>query len=257
VNGHAQVRGATLAYEQAGTGLDVIWGHGLSQTRRDENVLALIDWSRVPARVTRYDARGHAGYHWDALARDQLALADHLGIDTYVAAGASMGCGTALHAAVQAPRRVAALVLVIPPTAWETRATQAEMWAQSAATIEHDGVEPMIEARAAMPLPDPLASRPDQRERQAEATRRWDPTRLAHVMRGAAGADLPSRDAVAAIVTPTLILAWTGDPVHPLTTADELASLIPHADTHVASTAEDLAGWTDLMAAFVAEHHTA
>lgn len=255
------VRGARLAYERSGDGPDLIWGHGLSQSRADESVLSLVDWSRIPARVTRYDARGHGesestpdleGYSWAELALDQLALADALGIDRYVAAGASMGCGTALHVGVRAPDRVRGLILVIPPTAWETRAAQAELWAQSATVIETEGVEAMIAARAALPAPDPFVDDPGYRDRSAAATRRWDPARLAHVMRGAARADFPTRDEIAAITTPTLILAWTGDPVHPAATADELSRLLPHAERHDASTADDLAAWTDRIAAFIA-----
>jgi pimeloyl-ACP methyl ester carboxylesterase len=256
----AIIRGARIAYEQAGAGPELIWGHGLSQTRADESVLGLVDWARIPARVTRYDARGHGesettpdlgGYSWAELAADQLALAEHLDIGAYVVAGASMGCGTALHVAVQAPERVRALVLAIPPTAWETRAAQADLWAQSAALIESDGVEAVIAARALLDPPDPFRDDPDYRERGAAATRRWDPTRLAHVMRGAAGADFPPRDELATISAPTLILAWTGDPVHPIATADELNRLIPHAERHDASTAAELATWTDRIAAFI------
>lgn len=254
------VRGARITFEQVGEGPDLIWGHGLSQSRADESVLSLVDWARVPARVTRYDARGHGesestpdldGYSWAELAGDQLALADTLGIDRYIAGGASMGCGTALHAAVQEPSRVRRLVLAIPPTAWETRRAQAELWAQSATVIETDGVEVMIRARAAIAPPDPFADDPGYRERSATATRRWDPERLARVMRGAARADFPSRDQIAAITVPTLILAWTGDPVHPTATADELSRLLPQAERHDATTAADLATWTDRIVAFV------
>jgi pimeloyl-ACP methyl ester carboxylesterase len=70
-------------------------------------------------------------------------------------------------------------------------------------------------------------------------------------MRGAAGADLPSRADIAALTVPALILSWTGDPVHPPETAAEHARLIPRAEWHTASTAADLAGWTDRIAAFV------
>lgn len=256
----ATVRGARIAYETSGSGPDLIWGHGLSQSRQDESVLSLVDWSKVPARVTRYDARGHGesestpdldGYSWAELAADQLALADQLGIGTYVAAGASMGCGTALHVAVQAPERLDKLILVIPPTAWETRAAQAELWGQAATVIETEGVEAMIAARAALDPPDPFADDPGFRDRSAAATRRWDTARLAHVMRGAARADFPTREQIAAIATPTLILAWTGDPVHPQATADELSRLIPHAERHDATTADDLATWTDQIASFI------
>jgi 3-oxoadipate enol-lactonase len=256
----ATIRRSRIAYETTGEGTELIWGHGLSQSRALEAAAPLVDWSRVQAHVTRYDARGHgesdstqelSGYTWAALAQDQLALADHLGIDRYIAAGASMGCGTALYAAVQAPQRVAKLVLAIPPTAWETRAERAGVLLAGADAIESGGVERVIEAQAAMPAPDPYASDPDYQERSATATRSWDAARLALVMRGAAGADLPSRTDIAALTVPTLILSWTGDPTHPVETAAELARLIPHAEWHVASTAADLAGWTNLIAAFV------
>lgn len=259
--GQLSVRGARIAYEIAGEGPDLIWGHGLSMNRVSDAEMALLDWSRIRATVVRYDARGHgesestpdlAGYSWGELARDQLALADALGIGRYVAAGASMGCGTALHAGALAPERIRGLVLVIPPTAWETRAAQAAQWGAASGMIEADGVEAFITARADLELPDPYRADPDARRRQqADNLRRWDPARLALAMRGAAGADFPDRDTVAKIAMPALILAWTGDPVHPRSTADELAGLLPDSRLHVASTLQDLAGWSDVVEEFV------
>jgi 3-oxoadipate enol-lactonase len=252
----ARIRDADIVYDDRGDGPTLIWGHGLSQSRATEHVLGVVDFDRLPGRVVRYDARGHGDsestpelrlYGWDELARDQLALADHLGIDRYIAAGASMGCGTALHVAVQAPTRLDGLVLVIPPTGWETRQAQAGEWGKVADVIERDGVEPVITARAEQPIPDPLASDPTIRDRQADATRAWDPARLAHVMRGATYADLPRREEIASIGVPTTILAWSGDPVHPLTTAEELHALIAGSVLHVARTAEEFEGWTDLV----------
>jgi pimeloyl-ACP methyl ester carboxylesterase len=181
-----------------------------------------------------------------------LALADALGIDSYVAAGASMGCGTALHAAVLGGARVRALVLVIPPTGWETRAAQADQWELSAKTIETEGVEAMIAARADMAPPDPYVGDDLRRQERDAATRAWDPKRLAHVMRGATKANLPERSAIAAITVPTLILAWTGDPIHPVWTAEELAGLLPQARLHIGSTRADVEGWTGLTRDFLA-----
>jgi len=255
------VRGASIAYEITGRGLPVIWGHGLSMDRISDAELGLLDWDRLPVSVVRYDARGHGesestpgldGYRWSELALDQLALADVLGIGRYVAAGASMGCGTALHAAAVGGSRVAAVILAIPPTAWETRAAQAEQWEVAASTIEHDGVEAAIAARADVDPPDPYRGDDARQEQVAEATRRWDPKRLATVMRGATRANLPDRDEVAGITVPALILGWTGDPVHPMSTAEELARLLPHAELHRASTREELDGWTDLAREFLA-----
>ncbi|HEX4244945.1 MAG TPA: alpha/beta fold hydrolase [Acidimicrobiales bacterium] len=254
------IRGAELAYEVTGSGPDVIWGHGLSMDRASDADMGLLDWQQIPVTVVRYDARGHGrsestpdldGYRWSELAQDQLALADALGIDGYVAAGASMGCGTALHAGVLGGGRVKALVLAIPPTAWETRAAQAEQWELAASVIETDGVEAVIAARAQLDPPDPYAGDDRRRELQAAATRAWDPDRLALVMRGATRANFPDRADIARIGVPALILAWTGDPIHPMSTSEELHSLLPDSELHVASTAADLSTWTDLTRGFL------
>ncbi len=111
----------------------------------------------------------------------------------------------------------------------------------------------MIETRAANPPPDPFADDPGWYDRTAAATRTWDPKRLAVVMEGAAGADFPTREAIAGITAPTLILAWTGDPVHPVDTSDELARLLPHAELVTSSTADELAGWTGRVADFIGQ----
>ena len=173
------VRDALLVYEVSGEGPDLIWGHGLTMSRASDAVLGLLDWDQIPVSVVRYDARGHGesastpdtkGYSWSELARDQLALADALGIGSYVSAGASMGCGTALHAAVLSPQRVRALVLALPPTGWETRAAQAAMWELAATLIEEQGVEALIDSRAALDPPDPFKG--DTQRREAAGRRR-------------------------------------------------------------------------------------
>ena len=73
-------------------------------------------------------------------------------------------------------------------------------------------------------------------------------------MRGATRANLPEREAIAAIPIPTLILAWTGDPIHPVTTADELKRLMPHAESHIATTKREYFSWTDTANEFLSRH---
>ena len=263
----ATIRGVDLAFDRSGSGPAFVWGHGLTSSRERQDQFPLVDWHAVRevADVVRYDARGHGAselvgdldaYGWDELAVDQLALWDHLGIERAVAGGASMGAATALHLATLAPERVAALVLVIPPTAWESRAGQVELYRQMADVVEGVGVEPLIVAGAALPPPDPFAAGPDDVEewnrRRAEGMRSADPERLARVFRGAATADFPSKEQVAAIACPTLILAWSGDPGHPVSTAHRLDELMGDTTVSIASTPAEFATWTERITGFLA-----
>jgi len=59
-------------------------------------------------------------------------------------------------------------------------------------------------------------------------------------MRGSAEADLPGADAIAGIRQPVLLCPWTGDPAHPLSTSEQLASMLPNATMQVTRTPDDL-----------------
>lgn len=255
--------GPSATTDAVATPTPMIWGHGLTSSRAAEDEFSLVDPARIreDRRLIRYDARGHgssgdladpADGEWDRLALDQVALLDAIGLDEVIVGGASMGTATALHAAPLLGERLRALVLAIPPTAWETRAAQVEIYDSMADIVEERGVEPLIAASANMPPPDPfLDDAAEYRSRRATAMRRHDPIRLAAAYRGARGADLPSPRAIAAIEVPVLILAWSGDPGHPVGTAERLDELLPNATLTVASTSADLAGWTERVRAFL------
>jgi pimeloyl-ACP methyl ester carboxylesterase len=255
-------RSLKIAFDATGSGADLVWSHGLTESRAAEIVGALIDWSHVPARVLRYDAPGHGESGpfaqttpnaWADMARCQLELAANVGLARYIAAGASMGAATAIHAAVLAPERVRALVLVIPPTAWEARAAQGRQWRRAAEVLELRGVEALVAAGARQPHPEPFADDASWRHRSADLLRGWQPAALAAVLRAAATADLPPRDAVAAIDAPALILAWSGDPAHPAATAQELHGLLPASTLHVARSRADIGEWTGLVTSLIAK----
>ena len=261
------IRGFDLDYDiegaedVAGAARMLVWSHGLAGSRTHDDAMGLLDFEglRGSCRVLRYDARGHGAststpspedYGWASLAADQLALTDRLGIDTYVAGGVSMGCGTALHVAVRAPERIEGLLLVLPPTGWEARQAQVAVWSQLAAGVEANGVDAFIDGVLALGSPDPFVGR---REWAASLNvqRQMSSKQLATLLRGAAYADLPDRDTIRSLSQPALILAWTGDPTHPAASAEQFADLLPNAELCLASTWEDLQTWTDRAIAFM------
>ena len=212
--------------------------------------------------VVRYDARGHgvsgdlrsaAAGDWAELAADQVALIDQLGIERLAIGGASMGAATALHAALLLGDRVERLVLVIPPTAWATRAGQVDLYLQMARAVESDGVEALVSAAAQIPPPDPFLDDADWLQRRVDTLRSTPTARLAAAFRGAAVAVLPSEDAIATLAMPTLVLAWSGDPGHPVSTAERLGELMGDCVVHIASDAAQLATWTSRCADFLRE----
>jgi pimeloyl-ACP methyl ester carboxylesterase len=252
------IRGVELAVTDSGTGPAVFWGHGLSSSVGTE-AKGLIDWDRLgeQRRIIRWDARGHGesggtleadDYRWDHLALDLVALADELGVERFVVGGTSMGAATALHAAVVAPERVAGLVLALAPTAYDTRAAQAAEYRAGADLAEREGIDAYTAVVNAKPPLEILGSFAELFQFSPAVAEELLPT----VLRGAASSDLPDPDAVRSIAVPVLLLAWAGDPGHPVSTSERLAELLPHADLHVAQKLREVGTWTTHIEAFLA-----
>lgn len=259
-----KIRGASIDWDSGGATKvpPLIWGHGLTSSRANEDAFPLVDLARVRdhATVVRYDAHGHGKSSiltapergsWHELALDQIELIDYLGIDRVILGGASMGTGTALHAALELGDRVAGLLLVIPPTGWEERAAQVSMYEQMASIVDAKGVGPLVTASADLPPPDPFSDSPVWKQHRARSLKSAEPERLAANFRGAGHADLPARDQLATLTMPTLVLAWSGDPGHPVSTATILGDTLPNCEVVVSSTADDFATWTDRTIAFL------
>jgi 3-oxoadipate enol-lactonase len=252
------VRGVDLAVTDTGDGLPFFWGHGLVSSMEQEDQFMVMDWRRLARRyrVVRWDARGHGlsggapdadDYRWANLSLDLLALADELGVDQFVAGGASMGAATALHAATQAPKRVMAVVLMIPPTAYDTRDEQADLYRAGAVLVDRVGVDAYLDSVNSLPIPDILADFGNR----FRAVPRVSEELLPSVLRGAASSDLPPEEAVRAVSAPALLLPWVGDPGHPMSTAERLLELLPNVQIHVAHHLRDVGTWSDRIDTFL------
>src|SRR5262245_15097496 len=82
-----------------------------------------IAWPSSTCLVTGSDKPPHATQHrLDRYARQVVALLEELGVERAVVGGVSLGANVSLHVAVQAPERVAALLVEMPVLEWATPA---------------------------------------------------------------------------------------------------------------------------------------
>ncbi|MFJ8311586.1 MULTISPECIES: alpha/beta fold hydrolase [unclassified Streptomyces] len=254
--------GIRLDYDDRGEGPLAVYAHGAPLSREAEAGLGMFGWGpveRLPGRrFVRYDARGHGAstgrpdpddYRFEQLANDLVALLGHLGGEAPVTGmGSSLGCATVLHAAVRQPLLFARLVLLIPPTAWETRPPQAATYRKVADLVEERGAAVLAAATAATRVPPSLAGVPGYPPREFGVSGELVPA----VFRGLAESDLPDRDLLAQLPQPALVLALADDPAHPLSTAEQLAATLPGARLHVSSDSADVATWGERIAEFLA-----
>lgn len=254
-----RVPGADLDVELSDEGgHPVVQLHGLTSSRHRDRLMDL-DLGRglSGTRLLRYDARGHGhstgrsvpeDYRWPALAEDLLALLDEWFPGERVhGVGPSMGTGTLLHAAVRDPARFAGLTLLVPATAWRTRAAKAEIYRKNARLIEEQGLDAFLAADLGAPRPPATAGTPETGPDVTEAL-------LPALFRGAALSDLPDPAAIATLEVPTTVLAWIDDPAHPVSTAEALVELLPNSTMEIARTPADLARWPAILCADVARH---
>lgn len=250
------VDGAELDVSVTGEGPPVVVLHGLTGSRANDQAVGT-DWPAALSdthRVIAYDARGHgastgrpqpADYDWRNLATDLFMVLDATDAGARVdGIGASMGTATLLHAAVREPDRFRRLILTIPPTAWQTRAAQADGYRQAADLAETYGVRRLIAMNALQPVPPACAGLVTPAPAIAEDL-------LPSVMRGAAGTDLPAPQNISRLEQPVLILAWTQDPGHPLSTTETLTDLLDDVTVFVAATPEQRAAWPQIARDFL------
>lgn len=252
------VPNAQLDYELSDEGgMPVVQLHGLTSSRARDRVLKLDLGSGISGtRLLRYDARGHgystgravpSDYSWPALADDLLALLRHeFGEEPVHAVGQSMGAGTILHAALKEPQCFRSLTLLLPPTAWETRAAKKSEYEDNAQLVESEGLEGFVQYTEGREPPPAAQGRPATRPDVSEEL-------LPSVFRGAAMSDLPALEKLASVEIPVLILAWIEDAAHPISTAKQLVETLPNAQLSVAKTPEEVQEWPSLLASQLAQ----
>jgi 3-oxoadipate enol-lactonase len=209
-------------------------------------------------RVLRYDQRGHGGspappgpYDFAQLGGDVLDLMDGLDIERASICGVSMGGMTGMWLGAHAPDRVDRLVLCctsahLPP---------AEGWAERAATVREQGMEPMVEpAIGRWFTPEFAASGSPVVARTRANLATVIPEGYASCAEAIGGMDL--RDDLAAIAAPTLVISASDDPATPPEHGRLIADAVAGARFELVETARHLASLErpDVVTRLILEH---
>jgi pimeloyl-ACP methyl ester carboxylesterase len=221
-------RGGTLSYTSEGdpAAPALVAIHGLPGSVRDFRYLGPV--LAPDLHVVRAELPGFGGSTWqtDAVdfegrARAVLALADHLGLSRFAALGHSMGGGTALALAAEAPGRVSHLVLVSSVALRRHRALGMPRWMFTWASralrvpgVGHVALRIAREQYRRRGFAVSSISRVDV-SRHLQAIAATDFERLRSIVRG----PLP----------PTLVAYAEDDPLVETTVSEELAHALPSA----------------------------
>lgn len=231
--------GVRLAIAEAGEGIPVVLLHGLTATRRYV-VMGSRALERGGHRVVSYDARGHGqsaaaptpdAYGYDELAADLGAVLDACGISRAVLAGASMGAHTLLRFALDAPERVAGLVVVTP--AYDPAAPRDFVrWDALAEGLRSGGIEGFVEAyRVEDEVPEAWREtvRTVLRQRMAQHADLGAVADALHAV--PRSRPYASLDELGALDVPAAVVASRdeADPGHPFAVGEAYAAAIPGA----------------------------
>lgn len=218
------VNGVQLNVERWGNGPPLILLHGFTGSadtwapfahslgRRFE--LIAVDLLGHGASDSPADPNRYTMHH---TVDDLLALLDRLELEQVDLLGYSMGGRIALHLALAAPQRIAALVLESTGPGIADATERAERQcsdAELATMIEREGVEAFINRWERQPLFATQTSLPSELRARLRAQRLLsNPIGLANSLRGAgAGAHDPLHARLADLHQPTLLIAGDLDP---------------------------------------------
>jgi len=228
--------GVDLEYLATGAGRPVtVFAHGLGSGIADTRPLG----SGVPGSKIFLQLRGHGRsgtppgpWSYADLADDLGSAADLLGAGQ--ALGVSLGAGALCRLLTTRPDRFDRLVFFLPAVLDTPRAAPARRRLASLFDAVASGNRDRVADAVSDEVPPAL--------RQTPAARAFIRQRVDQLLRdglGAGLADLPDQvavpdpEALTKVTAPTLVIACTGDELHPVGVARRLAGLLPAAVLHV------------------------
>lgn len=230
-----------------GQGEPLYWLHGMMNSVELDSTYSLVDLSQLAelATLIRYnycDKSVSGNYTWQYLSEELIGIINSQNDQRVILGGLSMGSGTILHAAVNYPEKVKALILVTPPPAWESREKVKAVYRKVAAKTNPENIPEILKRIVSWSQEPPdyyEEKHPGTRNRIQDLRLSFEPEYYTRLYLDGAASDMPSREQIASIHVPTLIIAHHNDENHPLEMAQELNNLINESELFVISAYSD------------------
>ncbi|HEY50512.1 MAG TPA: alpha/beta hydrolase [Dehalococcoidia bacterium] len=185
------VNGVRLHYEERGSGMSMVWAHGLGGTWKEWE--GAMEFFQDRYRVIAYDARGHGCsekpdkpevYSQDIMVEDMRGLMDTLDINRAIVGGHSMGANVALNFALRYPGRCIGLITVGIGSGSSDREWWGEWWEHLADTAEKEGIGAYVEEMQKLPAWGPAFADPQMGKSLTHAELANSPIAIANIIRG-------------------------------------------------------------------------
>lgn len=230
--------------------------HGLTATRH-YTVMGSRHLDRAGIANVAYDARGHGqstpaaggakAYTYPHLAADLAAVVDATAkAAPVVLLGISMGAHTAIRFALDAPERVAGLVLITPAHLPGAGTADRSPWDRLAAALRGPNpIEAFVEASGLETLPEGFRDQVGAAIRQ-RIGRHAHLDAVADALQGVPrSSPFDDLEELAGIAAPTIVVGSRDavDPSHPLVVAERWAQALPQARLEVEPEGKSPLAW--------------
>lgn len=231
---HADLNRQTIYYEEQGDGQALVCIQGLGVDLRGW-VLQVPEWSKHYRVVTfsnrdvGQSSEAEAGYETTDMAADTLALADHLGLDSFHLIGLSLGGAIAQQVALAAPQRVRTLTLAVTyPGAGAYGPVRGRTLGALMRGLTEDE---RIDFLMMMAYTEAFFEDGDRAEFLREAMRSYPHKQSAEAFarQAAASGRHDTRDRLGELSMPVHVIGAERDVMVPVWKSEELARLIPGA----------------------------
>lgn len=234
----------------------IVMLHGLTATRH-YTVMGSRHLDRQGLANVAYDARGHGtsgapgggprDYTYAHLAGDLSAVVDAVaGAEPVVLLGISMGAHTAIRFALDAPERVAGLVLITPAHLPGAGTADRSPWDRLASALRGpDPIEAFVEASELQTLPAAIREQVGAAIRQ-RIGRHADLGAVADALQGVPrSAPFDDLEELAGVTVPAIVVGSrdAADPSHPLAVAERWAQALPSARLEVEPEGKSPLAW--------------